>query len=97
MTPPPKNPLTRLLAVVIGVLALAAFFTVGLIALAVVVGIGLVLWVVAWIRIRFFSPRRTTRTEQHSGTPPGDEARTDSIEAEYTVVSRETGDRERKD
>ncbi|WP_191621368.1 hypothetical protein [Marinihelvus fidelis] len=90
ITPPPGNGLTRVLAVIIGVLALAAFFFVGLVALVIVVGVGLVLGIVAWVRQRFFAPASPKST---SGQAPGSRSRADVIDAEYSVVSREKGER----
>lgn len=87
MTPPPRNPLARLIAVVVAVIALAAAFTLGLVAIAVVVGLGLLLGMAAWIRNRFFARKRPGRQGQ-----PGhgqDSTSPKIIEAEYTVVSRE--------
>ncbi len=95
MTPPPKNPLARLLAVVIAVLVLAGIFTIGLVALVIAVGVGLVFGIVAWLRSRFFPPRRASQgqaTDNVSGKQKHQQD--DVIEAEYTVVSRDS-DRDR--
>lgn len=82
ISPPPMNPLARLLAGVLAVLALVGAFFFGLIVLAFAVGIGLVAWLFLWVRmwwLRRNHPAETPRSEDHSG---------DVIDAEYTVVSR---------
>lgn len=89
MTPPPRNPLTRLLAIVIGVLVLVGVLTIGLVVLAVAAGLGVIFAIAAWIRSRFLAPRRPSA---HAETPdqtgkPG-HGRDNVIDAEYTVVSR---------
>ena len=82
ISPPPMNPLARLLAGVLAVLALVGAFFFGLVVLAFAVGLGLVAWLFLWVRmwwIRRNHPPVTSRAEKHSG---------DIIDAEYTVVSK---------
>ena len=65
ISPPPRNPLTQLLAAVVGVLAMAGAFIFGLVALAVVAGLAAILGIAAWIyswRIRKQIKTRSART-----------------------------------
>ena len=98
--PPPMNPLSRLIAAVVGVLVLAGAFFFGLLVLAVVVGLGALAWL--FFRIRMWWLRRTLAGQaagQHQAGGPGkqhgqgSESREgDVIDAEYTVVSRRDDD-----
>ena len=85
LEPPPMNPLTRLLAGVVAVLALVGAFFFGLFVLAILVGAGIILWLGLWLRMAWL--RRKVR---RGGGPaePGREGKGEVIEAEYTVVSR---------
>ena len=91
ISPPPGNPLTRIIAAIIGAFALAGALILGTAALLVVAGIGVVaglaLWLrVAWIRRQLrksgvdFSAAAQTHTQTHTQTG-------DVIDAEYTVIS----------
>jgi hypothetical protein len=90
ISPPPRNPLSAILAAVVGAVALAVSFFVGFFALLVVLGVGLVIGVVIWIRVKWLQyrmrqsghdPFQGPRTRsQHDGQKNG------YIEAEYTVV-----------
>ncbi len=82
---PPSNPLTRLLAGVVGALVLVGAFMVGMVAILVVLGVGLVAG--AWL---WFQQWRATRSGVARGpeTPHRQQAG-DTIEAEYTVISRD--------
>lgn len=82
ISPPPANPLARLLAGVLAVLALAGAFFFGVVVLAFAVGLGLVAWLFLWIRMWWL--RRNLPVE----TPGPEERSGDVIDAEYTVVSR---------
>ena len=82
IAPPPMNPLARLLAGVLAVLALVGAFFFGLFILAFAVGLGLVAWLALWIRMWWLGRNRPVETPR-----TGD--RSDNvIDAEYTVVSR---------
>jgi len=85
LEPPPMNPLVRLLAGVLAVLALVGAFFFGLFVLAVLVGVGIIAWLGLWLRMAWL--RRKMRRgggAAGSGRQDGD----DVIDAEYTVVSR---------
>ncbi len=83
ITPPPRNPLTQLLGIVIGVAMLALGFMLGIVALAVVAGLGLALWIAAWFRGR----KPVTRGPDRK---PDNHRNTETIDAEYTVISRDS-------
>jgi hypothetical protein len=76
------NPLSRLLAGILAVLALAAAFFFGLLVLAFAVGVGLVAWLLLWVR-SWWNRRKRPASDQISG---------EIIDAEYTVVSRQDED-----
>jgi hypothetical protein len=78
------SPLARLLAAVLGILAVIGAFFFGLFILAVAVGLGALAWI--GLSVRGWWLRR-----QMSGQPSEE-----VIEAEYTVVSRrETTEQDR--
>jgi len=84
----PLNPVARVLAALLAVLAFAGAFFFGLIILAVVVGLGLLLWL--GIRLRmWWIMRHAPRSETASSSPPSSN---EVIDAEYTVVSKEQDD-----
>lgn len=96
---PPGNPLTRLLAGLVGVLALIGAVFFGLFVFAAAIGIGLVAWAVlslrmAWIRrkLRATGARPQDPFGPAAGRDDGGGAGRDAIDAEYEVVSRETRD-----
>ncbi len=81
---PPSNPLTRLLAALIGVLVLVGAFMLGIVALAIVAGLGTALWVAARLRIGWIKRQLPARGQD----TPSEKKKAEIIEAEYTVVSR---------
>ncbi len=89
LTPPPRSPLARAAAAVLGALALVGAFMVGAVAFLVLLGVALVGGAWVWFRTR--DVRKTLReaAEANPGTAAGD-----AIEAEYTVVTRRQGERD---
>ena len=92
---PPMNPLTRLLAAVIGLLALVGAFFFGVFIFVGALVLGVLAWVV--IRLRFWWLSR--KLGKAGNEPPGgfggqgpgsasSENGDDVIEAEYEVISR---------
>jgi hypothetical protein len=92
------NPLSRLLAGILAVLALAGAFFFGVFVLGLVAGLGLIAWLVFsirmwWLRKKFagnlggMGGMDSQNREQDAGADNGD-----IIEAEYTVVSRKDED-----
>jgi hypothetical protein len=96
ISPPPMNPLSRILAGILAVLALVGAFFFGIFVLAFAVGIGLIAWLLFSIRLWWMRKKGVMggldggpgsgpahRPGQGSG-----EASRDIIDVEYTVVSR---------
>ncbi len=84
ISPSPMSPLSRALAAVMAVVALAAAFFFGLIVLALAFGIGLMFWLS--IRLRLWWLRR--HPSMRDMPPSGKQEKREVIDAEYTVVSR---------
>lgn len=89
ISPPPVNPLTRIIAAIIAAFALAGAFIIGTAALLVVVAIGLIAGLALWLRVAWIK-----RQLRKSGVDFGTETRAqpqskDAIDAEYTVISVE--------
>lgn len=90
---PPPGPIARLLAGIVGLLALAGAVFFGLFLFAAAIGVGLVAWAVIWLRLWWIRRRLGA-----AGRTPGDAFRPDAgrgpasgrdaIDAEYEVVSR---------
>lgn len=96
ISPPPMNPLSRLLAAVLAVLALAGAFFFGVFVLVIAIGLGLIGWLVLWLRMWWMRQKLAHSAErQGSGAAPGRQPGTgqsdrqgEIIDAEYTVVSK---------
>jgi hypothetical protein len=96
--PPPLNPLSRLLAGIVAVLALAGAFFFGVFILIFAMGLGLVAWLA--LRLRMWWIRRKLGVtgsgfpggQDYPGTAPSEDKKGDVIDAEYTVVSRQDED-----
>lgn len=97
ITPPPTNPLSRLLAALVAVLVLVGAFFFGVFVLAFAAGLGLVAWIYIsirlwWIRRRGgMNPADAEVAREGRGEPRNeqDEHRGNVIDAEYTVVSKQ--------
>lgn len=82
IAPPPMNPLGRLLAGILAVLALAGAFFFGIFVFLLAIGLGLVAWLFLWVRMWWL------RRKQPSEPQKEPEQAGKVIDAEYTVVSR---------
>lgn len=92
ISPPPQNPLTRILAAIIAVFMLIGAFMIGMVALLVVAAIGVVAGLAIWIRVAWM--KRQMRKNGINPDPFQTQTRASSeqvsgqvIEAEYTVIS----------
>jgi len=90
LEPPPLNPLTRLLAGILAVLALLGAFVFGLFVIALIVGLGILAWLAFWLRMAWLR-RKLAKSGSGPGQEPGRDGGT-VIDAEYTVVSRKEKD-----
>lgn len=85
LTPPPRSPLARALAAVVGAILLVGAFMLGMVAFVIMLGLGLVAG--AWVAFRTWQLRRAMEKGEipapRTGTPG------DALEGEFTVVSRE--------
>jgi uncharacterized iron-regulated membrane protein len=85
LPPPPLNPLSRILAGLLAVLAVVGAFFFGLVVLALAVGLGLLAWLA--LALRMWWLRRRLGGRSAAGAGPG-VREDDAIEADYEVVSR---------
>ena len=96
ISPPPRNPLSSILAGVVGALLLVGAFMLGFVVLLVVAGLGLLLWLGVLLRIKWTQYQMRRQGFDPSARPgpsPGTgQANDDSLEAEYTVISKERED-----
>jgi hypothetical protein len=78
------NPVSRLLAAIVAVLAMAGFFFFGIFVLVLAVGLGLVAWLAIYLRM-WWIRRRFSGVESGAAETarPGE-----VIDGEYTVVSK---------
>jgi hypothetical protein len=96
LSPPPLNPVARILAGLLAVAALIGAFFFGLVILAAAVGLGVVAWLVLTVRVWLL--RRRFRARQRDGenadgrTPRPGVRKPDVIDAEYEVISRREDD-----
>jgi purine-cytosine permease-like protein len=96
ISPPPRNPVTGVIAGIFGILVMAGAFMLGFVALIIALGVGLVIWTGIYLRI-WFVRRRMARdgvdpADLNPFKPNPDPGRQDSLDAEYTVVSTEKDD-----
>ena len=96
ISPPPRNPVSSILAGVLGALLFVGAFMLGFVVLLVVGGLGLLVWLGVLVRIKWaqhqlrkqgFDPSADLGAS--AGTRPVND---DSLEAEYTVISKERKD-----
>ena len=87
ISPPPQNPLTRILTAIIAVFALVGFLMLGMVALLVVAGVGLIGGLALWLRVAWIK-RRLQKSGVDFGSVTGDQGESGNvIDAEYTVIS----------
>ena len=96
ISPPPQNPLTRIIAAIIAVVTLAGALMLGMVALLVVASLGLIAGLALWARVAWVKHRlKKSGVNLSAGGPtPGRESG-DVIDAEYTVVSVQESDPEK--
>ena len=92
LSPPPQNPLARVIAGIVAILALVGAFMIGMVALAIVASVALIAGLAIWLRVVWIK-----RQLRKSGVDFGSHVRNSGaqqshvsgqvIDAEYTVVS----------
>lgn len=96
ISPPPRNPVTSIIAGILGALLLVGAFMLGFVVLLVVAGLGLLVWLVVLVRIKWAQHRLRKQGFEPPDTPGASayrpESKGDTLEAEYTVVSKERDD-----
>ena len=89
------NPLSRLLAAIVGALVIVGAFMFGFFILVAAVSFGLIAWLVIWLRVWWIKRKLGASGDASPldfGQPPGAKQQGsdsgDVIDAEYEVVSR---------
>lgn len=95
ISPPPQNPLTRLIAAIIAVFVLVGTFIVGAAAVLVIAGVGLIAGLALWARVAWVKHQLKKSGVNLSGGPMPKGESGDVIEAEYTVVSVQENESEK--
>jgi len=83
ISPPPQNPLSRILAAIIAVFVLASAFMIGMAALLIIGGLGLIAGLIIWLRLVWIRHR----LQKNGGQVVNQQASGQVFEAEYTVIS----------
>jgi hypothetical protein len=90
---PPANPILQVLYFVVGGILLIGAVILGAVVLAFVLGFAIVIGLVIYARVWWFS-RKLARRQASSGTGSSGSSGSDVLEVEYTVVSeRDASDR----
>jgi hypothetical protein len=93
ISPPPRNPLTAVLAALAGGLLMVGAFFLGFVVLVVALGLGLLIWLAVLLRFKWLQRRmRKQGVDPFSKAGPRSGSHTEVLETEYTVVSRHTED-----
>jgi len=89
ISPPPQNPIMRILTAIIAVFVLAGAFMLGMAALLVVAGVGLVAGIVIWLLVAWIKRKLQKDGVDFGVTDQAPPPTGQIIEAEYTVVSEQ--------
>lgn len=88
ISPPPQNPLARIIAAIVAVFTLAGAFMLGFAALLIVAIIGLVAGIAIWLRVAWIKRQlQKSGVDLNSMMDAAQKPSGDVIDAEYTVVS----------
>jgi hypothetical protein len=82
ISPPPVNPVSRVLSAVAAALALIGFFFFGLVVVGILLAVALVVGFVIWVRARWLG--HSPPVKRAGNSPSGQKG--EVIDAEYTVV-----------
>lgn len=95
LPPPATNPLARLFAALVAVLALVGAFFFGLVVLALAVGLGLLAWLALALRMWWLRRQLGAGPDTGPGAGPagpGGKREGQVIDADYEVLSRKEED-----
>lgn len=96
ISPPPRNPISALLAGLVGVAMMVGAFMLGFVALVVALAVGALIWAGIYIRIWWARRQLAKQGIDLDSANPFSTQRTpgtdDSLEGEYTVVSKRQDD-----
>jgi len=95
ISPPPQNPLTKIIAAVIAAFVLIGSFMIGIAALVVVACVGLVAGIAIWLRVAWIKRRFRKSGVVFGDTVDMSREPGQVIDAEYTVVSDTENDPEK--
>jgi hypothetical protein len=87
ISPPPQNPLARIIAAIIAVFALVGSFMIGFAALLIVAALGLVAGLALWLRVAWIKRQLRKSGVDLNNVMGAQRESGDVIDAEYTVVS----------
>jgi predicted lipid-binding transport protein (Tim44 family) len=96
ISPPPRNPLSAILAGIVGVVVMVGAFMLGFVALVVALAIGALIGAAIYVRV-WWAKRQLAKQgiDLDSANPFSNHAspsQGDSLEAEYTVISKKQED-----
>jgi len=87
ISPPPQNPLVKVVTAIVAVVMLVGAFMIGIAALLVVAGLGLIAGIAIWIRVAWIKRQLRKSGVDLSESMNSQQTSGHIIEAEYTVVS----------
>jgi Flp pilus assembly protein TadB len=87
ISPPPQNPLARLITAIIAVFTLVGAFMLGMAALLVVAGVALITGILIWLRVVWIKRRLRKSGVNLDAVVDTSRKSGHVIDAEYTVIS----------
>jgi hypothetical protein len=96
ISPPPRNPLSSILAGIVGVVIMIGAFMLGFIAIVVALSIGLLIWVGIYVRVWWAKRQMIKQGIDPASLNPfagnTTTSQSDSLDAEYEVISKTQDD-----
>ena len=87
ISPPPQNPLVKVITAIVAVIMLVGAFMIGMVALLIVAGLGLIAGIAIWIRVAWIKRQLRKSGVDLGGNMNSQPVSGHVIEAEYTVIS----------
>ena len=87
ISPPPQNPLVKVVTAIVAAIMLVGAFMIGMAALLVVAGLGLIAGIAIWIRVAWIKRQLRKSGMDLDLNMKSPQTSGHIIEAEYTVVS----------